>query len=187
MKALKSTMMAGLLAAVSVPAMAMDLAGFKKLANDTIKQMDMGVVGDIDALIAAQEQMIVIGMEGGVEYLRNNPKINGKPLQVTILSAEKMKNMTLAEIETKWHEGEYLAARGIDKDKIDHFGPLMSLMDTVIHPATSYIALKEYKKTGNAELLQRVKAELVEVVVHVEQITPEQIAGTAPVQLASDH
>lgn len=129
---------------------------------------------------------MVIGMEGGIEYLRNNPRVNGQPLQLTILSAEKMKAMSLDQIEADWHEGNYLATKGIEKDKIDHFGPMMSLMDTVIHPATSFLALKEYKKTGNPDLLQRVKAELVEVLVHLEHITPESLAGQQ-VQLASDH
>ena len=185
MKLIKRGFLAACIMAVSLPAIAMDTDGFRTLASNTVKQMEMGVVGDVDELIAMQEQLMVIGMQGGVEYLRNNPNVKGRPLQITILSAEKMKKMTLDQIEAQWHEGKYLAAKGVDKDSIDHFGPMMSLMDTVIHPATSYLALKEYKKTGNPDLLQRVKAELVEVLVHLDHITPEAIAGQ--VQVASDH
>jgi hypothetical protein len=154
---------------IAVPAQALDFDNFRKLAQDTIRQMDMGVVGDIDAMIAIQEELIVIGMEGGVDYLQQSPA-DGQPLQITIMNAERMKEMSLDEIEAQWHEGAYLAKRGIEKDKIEHFGPVMSLMDTVIHPATSYLALIEYKHTGNPEMLARAKAELEEVLIHLDQL-----------------
>jgi len=161
-------------------AQAMDIEGFKKIANDTIRQIDMGVIGDIDALMAQQEQLMVIGVEGGVEYLQQNPA-GGRPLQLTILNAQDMKDLSLDEIETQWHQGKFYESKGIDRDKIDHFGPLMSLMDAIVHPATSYIALREYKKTGKVELLQRAKSELVEVLVHVAQLSPDMSASHSQV------
>ncbi|MDH5544601.1 MAG: hypothetical protein OEZ43_03345 [Gammaproteobacteria bacterium] len=144
---------------------------YRSLANNTIRQMNMGVVGDIDAMIAAQEELMVVGIEGGVSYLQSNPQ-GGTPLQLTILNAEGMKSLTLDQIETLWHGGEFLKSKGIDPDKIDHFGPMMSLMDAVIHPATAYLLLKEYKISGNTDLLARVKAELLEVLEHVNHVEP---------------
>lgn len=152
---------------------AMDVRSFEQLANNTIRQMDSGVVGDIDELIAIQEQLMIIGMEGGVQFLQENPR-GGTPLVHVIENAESMKKLTLDQIEELWHGGGYLKSKGIDPEKIDHFGPMMSLMDSVIHPATSYLLIKEYKRTGNRELLSRVKAELYEVLEHVKHIHPEE-------------
>ena len=162
-------------------AYALDIESFNKLAGDTIKQMNMGVVGDIDALIAMQEQLMVIGMEGGIEYLKEGPT-NSQPLMLVIENAESMKDLSLDEIEFLWHGGNYLKSKGVDPEKIDHFGPMMSLMDSVIHPATSYLLIKEYKKTGNPDLLVRVKAELFEVLEHVKHIK----SGSEDIQLTSN-
>lgn len=151
---------------------ALDVDTYLQLTGATIRQMDMGVVGDIDEMIAVQEELMVLGIEGGVDYLVSSPE-NGQPLNLVILNAEKMKNLTIDDIERLWHGGEFLRSKGIDPEKIDHFGPMMSLMDAVIHPATAYILLKEYKKTGNPELLQRVKAELMEVAEHVKHVNPD--------------
>lgn len=148
---------------------ALDVEQYEHLANNTIRQMNSGVVGDIDALIAVQEQLMVLGMEGGIDYLQKNPK-GGTPLKLVIENAENMKSLTLEEIEALWHGGEFLKKKGIDPEKIDHFGPMMSLMDSVIHPATSYLLIKEYKRTGNPDLLARVKAELFEVMEHIKHV-----------------
>lgn len=165
----------------STLANALDIETFNKLAGDTIKQMNMGVVGDIDALIAMQEQLMIIGLEGGIAYLETGVK-NPTPLMLVLENAESMKSLTLDEIENLWHGGNFLKSKGIDPEKIDHFGPMMSLMDSVIHPATSYLLIKEYKRTGNPDLLVRVKAELFEVLEHVKHVND----GNAPVQVASD-
>lgn len=165
--------MAVMLISLTSQVQALDVDNYRKIASATIKQMDMGVVGDIDTMIAMQEQLMVLGMEGGVSYLQNNPK-GGKPLQLVILNAESMKELSLDQIESQWHEGGFLKSKGIDQEKIDHFGPMMSLMDSVIHPATSYLLLQEYKMTGNRDLLVRVKAELFEVLEHINHVHPEQ-------------
>lgn len=165
----------------ALPVQAMDVQSFRDLANDTIRQMNMGIVGDIDALIAQQERLMIIGVEGGVTFVQQNAR-GSAPLQHVLLNAEKMKNLSLDEIEVQWHGGEYLRSKGIDQEKIDHFGPMMSLMDSVIHPATSYLLLKEYKMTGNPDLLVRVKAELLEVLEHVNHVQPSH----AGIQLSSN-
>ena len=148
---------------------AFDVDSFNKIANDTIKQMNSGVVGDIDTLIAMQEQLMVLGMEGGIDYLQENPK-DAQALIYVIENAEKMKNLSLEEIEDLWHGGSYLRDKGINPEDIDHFGQTMSLMDSVIHPATSYLLIKEYKRTGNADLLAQVKGELIEVIEHIKHV-----------------
>lgn len=153
---------------------ALDVNTFQKLANYTIRQVNMGVIGDIDALLVMQEQLIKIGEEGGAKYLKTCEENNPEALILVLENAEKMKNLTLEEIESFWHEGNYLKSRGIKVEEIDHFGVMNNLMDTVIHPATSYILIQEYKKTGNSDLLQQVKAELIEVLEHTRHIDLEK-------------
>ena len=156
-------------------AMAMDVAQYNALADLTIKQAATGVAGDIDAMIARQERLVRLGIEGSLQYLRSNPK-DAAALRLTVQNAKNMMSMTLDEIEELWHQGKYLLSRGIDPEKIDHFGPLMSLMDSIIHPATSYLALKAYKQSGDPDLLARARAELIEVVEHVRHIQPMDTA-----------
>ena len=162
---------------------ALDVVAFNKIANDTIKQMNSGVVGDIDSLIAMQEQLMVLGMEGGIDYLQENPK-DAQALIYVIENAEKMKALSLEEIEDLWHGGNYLRGKGINPEDIDHFGPTMSLMDSVIHPATSYLLIQEYKRTGNTDLLARVKGELFEVLEHIKHV--KQAPAASPMQVTLD-
>ncbi len=154
-------------------AQAFDLEQYRQLANHTVRQMETGVAGDIDALIASQEQLMVLGIDGGVNYLADHGNDDTRPLQLVILNAEKMKELSLEEIERLWHGGEFLAAKGIDQNKINHFGTMMNLMDSIIHPATTYLLLKEYKRTGDPSLLARVRAELIEVLEHANHIKPD--------------
>lgn len=157
-----------------LPAYSMDVDRYREIANTTIRQMNMGVVGDIDAAITSQEQLMIVGINGGIEYIKQNPR-GSTPLQEVLLNAEKMKTMSLDEIEAQWHSGEFLKKKGIDPETIDHFGPMMSLMDSIIHPATSYLLLKEYKRTGDPDLLSRIRAELLEVLEHVSQLEPSHV------------
>jgi len=163
---------------LSGAAPALDVRTFNKLAKDTIRQVNMGVVGDIDALIAVQETLMALGVEGSVKYTQEN-RSESKPLLIVIQNAEKMRNLKLNEIEKQWHEGEFLRNKGVNMDELNHFGAMNSLMDTIIHPATSYLLLKEYKQTGDASLLARVKGELVEVLEHVKHVNDDSVQANA--------
>ena len=46
----------------------------------------------------------------------------------------------------------------------------MCYYDAVVYPATAIICLKEYRNTKNDELLEQVKAELVEVREHMKHL-----------------
>lgn len=150
-------------------ASAMDAVLFTKLANQTIEEVRGGFVTDINRLIAMQKQMLELGVEGGKRYIQRHPE-HRDVLSTVIDNADSMLMMSLEQIEEQWHQGKFMRSQGFDLDKLDHFGELFSLMDAMIHPATSYIALKEYKRTRNANFLSRASAELVEVVEHVEHI-----------------
>jgi hypothetical protein len=165
-----SLVLALILAAfISTQAFAMDVAGYKLIANATIKEALSGSVKNIDKLIADQKKLVEIGVAGCKEYAQKVPK-DAKIMKLVISNANKMMAMTLEEIEPAWHEGGVLGENGIDFDAIDHFSPALSHMDTVVHPATTYIALKEYKKSKDGDLLEQVKDELSEVLEHLDHV-----------------
>jgi len=171
MKRFSSTVMLSmaLVVLLSLPALAMDVVGYKKIANATIKEALSGSVADIDKLIADQKKLVKIGVQGCRDYAKKDPK-HAKLMNLVADNADKMMAMDLDEIEEAWHEGGVPTNSGIDFEAIDHFSPALSHMDTVVHPATSYIALVEYKKTKDGDLLEQVKDELSEVLEHLGHI-----------------
>ena len=148
---------------------ALDKEQYLKLANSTIKEANEGFIASINQLIAVQEKLVELGVEGSNDYIKRHPE-HAKVLGEVVANAENMKRMSLEEIEDQWHSGKYMRSKGFDLDQYDHFGELFSLMDAIIHPATSYIALSDYKRTRKGDLLSRASAELIEVVEHVNHI-----------------
>lgn len=171
MKFLKKVLFIGMFAvsATSMQVQALEKEKYLEMAKATIQEANGGFIANIGQLIAIQEKLVQMGVEGSKNYIRRHPE-HADILGEVIANADSMKKMTLDEIEDQWHSGKHMRAAGYDLDKLDHFGELFSLMDTIIHPATSYIALKDYKRTRNADLLARASAELIEVVEHVEHI-----------------
>lgn len=172
---LKTGLLSGaiLFAGIFNNAQAIDAERYIKLANATIQEANGGFIPNINQLIKTQQTLVTIGIEGSKEYIRQHPE-HADILGEVVASAEDMMNMSLEEIEDQWHQGKHMRAKGYDLDKFDHFGPLFSLMDSIIHPATSYISLKEYKRTRDTQYLGRASAELIEVVEHVSHINPEK-------------
>jgi len=149
-------------------AYAADFIEYKHLAEDTIKQVQKGQVDDIDLLISEQEKLMRIGVAACNDYANKNPA--AKPvLSLVTSNADGMKRLSLIEIEKKWHEGGELKKNGYEVIE-DHFGQVGNLIDAVIHPATTYIALNDYKKDGNKAHLNQVVAELSEVLVHLQYL-----------------
>jgi hypothetical protein len=91
-------------------------------------------------------------------------------MKATVENAQKMKGLSLSEVEAQWHEGSFLKGQGVNMDKYDHFSEVMCHYDTVVHPATAIIALNEYKKTNNEDYLEQVKDELAEVIQHLKHL-----------------
>lgn len=165
---------------VVVPVYAMDKEEFVDTAKYTIKKVKRGKVRekDIDKLIAHQNKLIRLGIEGALAYAETAPA-DRKMLHLTVLNSERMKRMSLEEIEKQWHAGDYMRSHGIDINEISHISDAMNFYDAIVHPATAIIALEQYRKDGNPEHLGQVEDELTEVVMHVEQIGQNggQVAG----------
>lgn len=166
MKIIKVLLVAGILLFSMQNAMAFDKDGFIKITKATIQTVMSGKVADVDKLIADQEKAIAIAVVGCNEYAQQAPE-HAKLMKLVVDNADKMKAMTLEEIEPAWHEGEFLKKQGINIDDIDHFSAALSHMDSVLHPATAIIALREYKKSQDPDFLSQVKDELSEVLEHI--------------------
>lgn len=170
---MKKTFCFSLMAIVFVMAMmfnafAMDLDRYEKIARQTIEQIDSGKV-DIDQMMADQEELVKLGVAACREYAAAEPD-KAKMMNIVADNGDKMKSLTLEEIENKWHEGGVLKENGIDISAFDHFDKAMCYSEMVIHPATVCICLNEYKKTGDKAHLDQAKAELSEVVEHVKYV-----------------
>lgn len=151
---------------VSVLNASSDVEEFKAIANSAIKAVVEDTV-DADKMMKDMDKLIVLGKK----FCKKNATGKGtKFMNLVIDNAEKMKAMTLDEIEEAWHDGEAITNAGINLDDFDHFSPVFSSADTVIHPATSYIVLKNYKKDGDKDGLAQIKDELSEVLEHASHL-----------------
>lgn len=148
--------------------MASDLSEYKRIAKHTIEQAQNGKISDVDALIAQQAKLVQLGVEACTQYGNKHPKAR-RILELVTSNADSMKQLTLSEIEEKWHHGGELEKHGYTV-KEDHFGDVGNLIDAVIHPATTFIALNHYKRDKKKEHLDQVVAELSEVLVHIQHL-----------------
>lgn len=145
-------------------AFAEDWRQFQSMATQTINAIKNGKPEDIDKLIVLQERLMEIGIQACKRYAINNPP-DAKLFTLVVDNAENMKLLSLKEIKLQWHAKRYLLSQGIAVDKLQQNSPTGSLLDTVIHPATAYIALREYRHTKNIKLLEQVNLELSEAIV----------------------
>ena len=150
-------------------ASAMDKGRYEEIAIATIQQIISGDAVDADSLIGKQKELISIAKEACREYAGSHPE-DAKLLNLVIERADEMQALSLDDIEEQWHEYGLPNSMGVKTDKYEHFAPTISLMDTVVHPATAIIVLNNYKNDGDREALQQVKDELSEVLEHLHYI-----------------
>ncbi len=143
-----------------------DWQHFENMATQTIKAVKKGHPKDIDQLINLQEQLMEIGLKACKNYAIANPE-DAKMFQLVVSNAETMKFLSLQEIKQQWHAKRFLLSHGIPVDKLQQNSTTGSLLDAVVHPATAYIALREYRRTRNVELLEQVNLEMSEAVLQL--------------------
>ena len=153
----------------TAPAFAMDVDNYIDIAKQAASTVKKGKAKDLDKLIAQQEELIRLAVEGALKYAEENPA-RRKMLHLLVLNSERMKHLTLDAMENAWHNGDYLRRNGIDIGNLAHTDAAMGYYHAVIHPAAAYIALTEYKNSKDPELLHKAEDELNEVVVQVEQL-----------------
>ena len=145
-----------------------ELSEYKRLAQHTIEQAQKGAISNVDELIEQQARLVQLGVEACNAYGNKHPKAK-RILDLVTSNADMMKQLSLSEIEEKWHHGGELKKHGYTV-KEDHFGAVGNLIDAVIHPATTFIALNHYKKDRKPEHLDQVVAELSEVLLHIQYL-----------------
>ena len=168
-KQMNKLVMAVLLMSVCGSSLAIDKVKFTQIVNDTIKIVLSGSVTDVDALLAKQQELVDIGAQGCLDYAATHPD-DAAFLQAIVDQKDVMSKLSLDDIEEQWHDYGYLKSKGFDPDKYEHFAPVISLMDTVVHPATAIIALNLYKNEKDADHLEQVKDELSEVLEHLKYV-----------------
>lgn len=152
---------------VTPQAHALDTEAFLKIARDTLKSVKKAKVKDVDSLIEKQKELIRLGIEGCLEFAEKSPN-DAKMMQFIVLNSLKMQTLSLEEIEKEWLEGGYLKSHGIDVDKYAQTDIQINYIDSIVNPATAIIALTEYKKSQDPQLLHQVHETLTEVVHQVE-------------------
>lgn len=144
-------------------------ARYEAITKEVIQAVVSENTNDIQALTNKLEEATNIGLQLAQDVSAANP--DGKPL-LDFLSANvnKIKAENLTAIESNWHHGGAFKAAGIKHDEFDHYGSVIGAKDAVIHPLTALIALKEYQKTQNKDLLATAQAELEEILGQLQYI-----------------
>ena len=163
---------AAMMAALTFPAdeaNAFNAEAFRALAQATVQEVIDGEVSDFAQLYQQIDEMMKLGVAGAREMALANPEAT-EILNFTADNAAVMKGMDLDAVEEAWHDYGAFEDAGIDADKFDHFGPVISQVDTIIHPATAWIALRTYEADGDSGHLEQIKDELSEVLEHLNHL-----------------
>lgn len=169
MRILKAVLAVTVLSSPLAAAEVMDVGHYGTVATEVIRESMKGSGADTDKMVRQCEELIQMGIASSRAYAAENPQYE-KLLTLTADNANGMKAMSLEQIEEEWHEFGLLLRHGIDAESIEHFGAAISLMDTIVHPATSIIAIHAYQQERDEEYLEQVKAELSEVLEHIKHI-----------------
>lgn len=155
--------------ASAASAQAFSVSAYKGLAQTAVQEAIDGEVGDVAALYDVLDQLISMGVDGARARAGTDPQ-SAEILNFTADHAEEMKAMDLDTVEEAWHDYGAYEEAGIDADAFDHFGPVISHMDAIIHPATAWIALKAYEQDGDSDHLEQIVDELSEVLEHLSHL-----------------
>ena len=158
-------------------------ATYKELSNDVITRT---VSGDFDAdqLNQQLEQIIKIGVWYAQRYQEAYPE-GERMMQILIDEAAtvdadgnvtglgNMTTLSLEDIEHNWHDKAIFTQPGFELP-FDHededFEHFTNPFDAVVHPATAVILLREFESSKDEAHLRQVKAELIEVLEHLDLV-----------------
>jgi|TARA_B110000091_G_scaffold46064_1_gene50411 hypothetical protein len=152
-----------------VAAEVMDTVKFTAIAKQVIQESFKLEGADVDGMLANSKVLVAMGVAASRAYATNHTE-HAELLTLTADAAGDMVKMDLDEIEEAWHEFGYLNGHGINAEEIEHFGVAISLMDTIVHPATVIIALNEYKQDPDSDYMDQVRDELSEVLEHLKHV-----------------
>lgn len=155
---------------VSPAASAMEVGEYKKLLEATVKEAVSGSLANPDATIGRLEQALKLAIDGAKAFVAREPA-HGKVFEALIGSVSQLKGRPADDVEAEWGEdGKQFAAHGFDLKKHDQFSAAKSFIDVIIHPTLAISLVNEFRKSKDAVLLDRMKAELVEAVEHADHL-----------------
>lgn len=163
---------AGLALAFAVPsgARAMEVAQYKKLLEETVKEAVSGAIGNPDATTARLEQALKLAVDGAKAFVAREPA-HDKVFAALLGDLDRLKQKPADDVEAEWGEdGKQFAANGFDLKSNDQFSTAKSFVDVIVHPTLAISLLNEFRKSKDAGLLARIKAELVEAVEHADHL-----------------
>lgn len=160
----------GLALAMPLAAKAMEVAQYRKLLEETVKEAVSGAIGNPDATTARLEQALKLAIDGAKAFVAKEPA-HDKVFAALIGDLDKLKQKPADDVEAEWGEdGKQFAANGFDLKKNDQFSAAKSYVDVIVHPTLAISLLNEFRKSKDAALLARIKAELVEAVEHADHL-----------------
>lgn len=159
----------GVVISICAAQAALDVSAYRRLAEETMREAISGKVDDVETTLRRVDAIIAIAVDGARSHAREVPA-DAKVLEFVVANIAKMKSLGLDDLEAQWHDGAAFKEIGVDWKKVDQFGKLASLADAIIHPVTAHVLLREYAKSRDAKLLDRVKEELNEVLEHVKKL-----------------
>lgn len=160
----------GLAAGTALHAGAMEVAQYKKLIEETVKEAVSGTIGNPDATAARLEQALKLAVDGAKAFVAKEPA-HGKVFAALLGDLESLKQKPADDVEAAWgEEGKQFAANGFDLKKHDQFSTAKSYVDVIVHPTLAIALLNEFRKSKDQALLGRMKAELVEAVEHADHL-----------------
>jgi hypothetical protein len=149
---------------------------FDKNLYDTLSKKNIGRILsgniDVDTMIADMEKLLEEGVEGAEGHMEDShtPADEIKMMTLLIEKHEEMVSMNLDDLETQWHDGAALKAKGIDISKMDPLGEAMRHLELLVYPVEAIICLKKYKETKDEELLEKIEESLVEARDHLKHL-----------------
>ncbi|MBP9694039.1 MAG: hypothetical protein KBE16_04990 [Alphaproteobacteria bacterium] len=148
-----------------------NVATYKNGANEVIKAVVDGKITqqNADQYMAKVNKLIIVGKEIAAEVITQKPE-GKKFLEYVVKNGDKAKTESLEEIDAQWHRGDVFKEAGIEHNKFDHYGPIIAAKDAYIQSISSYIALKNYRQSGDSKMLDIVREELEEVVGQLQYV-----------------
>jgi hypothetical protein len=140
----------------------------------TLKNINVVTQDDVNpsAVTTDMLKLIEMGKQGCRAHMENaaTPQAEKEMMRLILAQADQLPTLTIDEIEEQYHDGEFMKKQGIDLEQFDHFSTVMGLYDTVIHPATVIILMREYEKNGDKGVLVQASDELKEIFEHLKYI-----------------
>lgn len=136
---------------------------YRSLAEDGIRKLSDPSFSDWESLRSVTNRVIEIGKKGAGEHAAENPG-SAKLMNLLVSNVEKMKRMSIPEIEEAWHDGGVIEANGIDYDFSATGDPDVNHVEAVVHAVTVLLLIDAYEADKDRGSLEQARDEFAEVI-----------------------